>query len=192
MTDAARRLTYNQERGSGGQGRAPEPRYLAIGRVVGVHGVRGELTVEILTEDPNRFRLLDRVFIGPEDEEPTPWGLTGYRLHHGRALLKLAGCDDRTCAETFRSQLVQVRRKDALPLAEGEHYEYEILGLHVRTEAGEQLGTVVEILDTGANDVYVVRGPDRHEILIPAMDSVIHEIDTETGWLVIELPEGLL
>jgi 16S rRNA processing protein RimM len=192
VDNAAQRLASDREWGSGGQRRAPEPHYLAIGRVVGAHGVQGELTVEILTEDPDRFRLLDRVFIGPEDEEPAPWHLKGYRLHKGRALLKLTGCDDRAMAETFRTQIVQVRREEALPLAEGEYYEYQIIGLGVRTVSGERLGTVVGIIDTGANDVYTVRGPDGREILVPALESVIRAIDLEAGWLVIQPPEGLL
>jgi 16S rRNA processing protein RimM len=189
---AASRLTSDQEWGSGVQRRAPEPHYLVIGQVVGVHGLRGELAVEILTESPGRFGLLDRVFVGLEDEEPVAWPLDGYRLHKGRALLKLGGCDDRTAAEAFRGLLVQVPRAEALPLAEGEYYEYQIVGLSVRTVAGQHLGEVVEVIDTGAHDVYAVKGPGRREILIPAIDSVIREIDLEAGWLVVELPEGLL
>jgi 16S rRNA processing protein RimM len=192
VANAAKRLTSDQERGSGGQRRAPEPRYLAIGQVVGVHGVRGELTVEILTESPDRFGLLNRVFVGLEDEEPVAWGLESYRLHKGRVLLKLAGCNDRTAAEAFRWQLVQVLREEALPLAEGEYYEYQILGLRVRTAANEYMGEVVEIIDTGAHDVYVIRDADGREILIPAIEDVIRNIDLEAGWLVIEPPEGLL
>jgi 16S rRNA processing protein RimM len=192
VDNAAKRLDLEQGWGSGGQRRAPEPHYLAIGRIVGAHGVRGELTVEILTEDPDRFRLLDRVFIGLEDEDPVPWALQGYRLHKGRALLKLVGCDDRTMAEGFRRQVVQVRREEALQLAEGEYYEYQILDLAVRTVSGESLGNVVEVIDTGANDVYLVRGPDGHDLLIPALESVIRAIDLEAGSLVVELPEGLL
>jgi 16S rRNA processing protein RimM len=192
VDNAAERRGSVEGWGSGGQGRTPEPHYLAIGRIVGAHGVRGELTVEILTEDPDRFRLLDRVYIGPEDEEPVSWRLSSYRLHKGRALLKLAGLDDRTAAEGFRSQIVQVRREEALPLAEGEYYEYQILGLAVRTVTGEALGTVADIIDTGANDVYAVRGPDGRELLIPALESVVRLVDLQAGWLVVELPEGLL
>jgi 16S rRNA processing protein RimM len=191
VADAARRPISEQQRGSGGQGRAPEPRYLAIGQVVGVHGVRGELTVEILTEAPNRFGLMARVFVGPDGEEPVAWKLEGYRLHKGRALLKLAGCDDRTTAETFRRCLVQVPREESLPLAEGEYYEYQILDLEVWTLDGECLGRVTEIIDTGANDVYVIESQDRLELLIPAIEGVIQKIDLEASRLMVELPEGL-
>jgi 16S rRNA processing protein RimM len=192
VDNAAERLTSDQERGSEGQGRASEPRYLAIGQVVGVHGIHGELTVQILTESPERFGLLERVFIGLEGEEPMSWRLESYRLHKGRALLKLVGCDDRDTAMTFHRQFVQVLREEALPLAEGEYYEYQIIGLDARTVAGELLGQVVDVIDTGANDVYVIMSPDRREILIPAIANVIREIDLKAGCLVVELPEGLL
>jgi 16S rRNA processing protein RimM len=120
------------------------------------------------------------------------WRLERYRLHKGRVLLKLAGCDDRAAAEAFRWQLVQVRREDALPLAEDEYYEYQILGLAVWTVTGDNLGNIVEIIDTGANDVYTIRGSNGHDILIPAIEEVIREIDLDAGRLTVELPEGLL
>ena len=183
-----------QKRGSGEQGRAPEPRFLAIGRVVGIHGVRGELKVEILTDDPHRFGLLQQVLVGLEDQEPVPWILEGYRLHKGHALLKLQGCDDRTAAEMLRGYYIQVHFEDALPLEEDEYFEHQIVGLQVWTAAGELLGEVAEILYTGANDVYVVRGgsPGRRDILIPAIEDVVLEVDLDGGRLVVELPEGLL
>jgi len=191
---AANRLMLGQGRGSGGQGRAPEPRYLTVGRVVGVHGVRGELKVKILTDDPHRFGLLDRVFVGPEGQEPVPWLLAGYRLHTGRALLKLGGCDDRATAETLRGYLIQVPLEEAIPLEEGEYFEHQILGLGVWTASGEYLGEVVEIIYTGANDVYVAHNatPGRHEILIPAIEDVVLEVDVKAGRLVVEPPDGLL
>ena len=183
-----------QKRGSGEQGRAPEPRFLAIGRVVGIHGVRGELKVEILTDDPHRFGLLQQVLVGLEDQEPVPWILEGYRLHKGHALLKLQGCDDRTAAEALRGYYIQVHFEDALPLEEDEYFEHQIVGLQVWTAAGELLGEVAEILYTGANDVYVVRGgsPGRRDILIPAIEDVVLKVDLDGGRLVVELPEGLL
>jgi 16S rRNA processing protein RimM len=191
---AAKRLLPEQERGSGGQRRAPEPHYLTVGRVVGVHGLQGELTVEILTDDPHRFARLDRVLVAPEGEEPVPWLLSGYRLHKGRALLRLAGCEDRPTAETFRGHLIQILREEAIPLEEGEYFEHQILGLGVWTVSGESLGEVMEIIYTGANEVYVVRGagPGHSEILIPAIEDVVLKVDLEAGRLVVKLPEGLL
>ena len=194
MDHAAKRLTTEEEWGSGGQGRAPEPRYLTVGIVMGPHGMQGELKVEVLTDDPHRFRLLKRVFVGLEDQEPVPWPLKGYRLHQQRALLRLEGCEDRATAETLRGYLVQIPREEAIPLEEGEYYEHQILGLGVWTVSGEHLGEIVEILYTGANDVYVIQSEDssRGEILIPAIKGVVLEVDLAAGRMVIELPEGLL
>lgn len=194
MNDAVPRQLAEGQRGSGQKVGAPEPHYLAVGQVVGVHGLRGELKVEILTDDPHRFRRLRRVFVGREDEEPVPRRLQGYRLHQGRALLKLEGCDDRAAAEALRGMLIQVPFKEALPLQEGEYYEHQIVGLSVWTTAGEHLGSVAEILYTGANDVYVVHStaPDRREILLPAIVQVVRQVDLDAGRLIVELPDGLL
>jgi 16S rRNA processing protein RimM len=191
---SAKRLTTDRQQGSGEQRRTPEPRFLLIGQVVGAHGTGGELKVQILTEDARRFGLLEQVFIGLEDEEPVARPLEGYRLHKGLALLKLKGCGDRNAAAAMRGYLVQVPRDQAIPLEEGEYFEHQILGLEVWTAAGEPLGKVVDILYTGANEVYVVQGPSlgRREVLIPAIEDVVLEVDLEAGRLVVELLEGLL
>jgi 16S rRNA processing protein RimM len=105
----------------------------------------------------------------------------------------LAGCDDRAVAETLRTYLIQVPLEEAIPLEEDEYFEHQILGLEVWTAAGELLGEVAEILYTGANEVYVVRGHSpRREILVPAIEDVVQVVDLEAGKLVVELPEGLL
>jgi 16S rRNA processing protein RimM len=167
---------------------------LAVGLVVGAHGIRGELKVELLTDDPRRFGRLSRVYLGPEAAEPVPRPLKGYRLHKGRALLQIEGCNDRNSAETLRGYLVQVPIEEAISLNEGEYFEHQILGLEVWTASGECLGQIEEIIHTGANDVYVVGdvGPDRREILIPAIKDVVLEVSLEAGRLVVELPEGLI
>ena len=191
---AAHRSTEDQMRGSGGQGRSSEPRFLTIGLVAGAHGLRGELKVAVLTDDPQRFGLLDRVFVGQEDESPVARAIEGFRLHKGRALLRLEGCYDRTAAEALRGYLVQIPSEEALPLEEGEYYEHQILGLEVWTASGEYLGELVEIIYTGANDVYVVQPADANgkDILVPALEDVVLDVDPDAGRLVVELPEGLL
>lgn len=180
--------------GSGKQRRDSEPRFLVIGKVLGAHGVGGELKVQVISEDPHRFGRMEQVYIGLEDGEPEPRALERFRLHKGNALLKLVGCDDRGTATSLRGYLLQVPIEDAIPLEDGEYYEYQILGLEVWTVSGEHLGRVVEVLATGANDVYLVHGtyPGHKEILIPALESVVLEIDLEGVRMVVELPEGLL
>ena len=194
MEDAARQPSQDQQRGSGARRQAPEPRFLAVGQVTGAHGILGEIKVTILTEDPQRFDRLSRVWLGRDEQEPIPWPLEGFRLHKGRALLKLKGCDDRSMAESLRPNLVLIPLKEAIPLEEDEYYEHQIVGLEVWTAGGERLGEIEDILYTGANEVYIVRGetPDRKEILIPAIEEVIVEIDLEAGRLTIEPLEGLL
>jgi 16S rRNA processing protein RimM len=167
---------------------------LSIGQIVGAHGIRGELKVEILTDDPHRFGLLERVYIGQDGEEPVPWAMEGYRLHKGRVLLKLAQCDDRTAAQAFRGLLVQVPFAEALPLQPGDYYEHQIVGLEVWTEDGRLLGEVAEILYTGANEVYVVRSVDPHQrdCLVPAIKDVVIQVDLDAGQITIDPIEGLV
>jgi 16S rRNA processing protein RimM len=190
---AAERLEPEQERGSGERGRTPEPRYLAVGQVAGAHGVRGELKVDILTDDPHRFGRLRQVYVGYEDQEPTPMLLKGYRLHKGRALLRLVGFDDRAAAQTLQGLFVYVSREEAIPLEQGEYFEHQILDLEVWTVDGEYLGRVADIIYTGANEVYLIRGtgPGLREILLPAIKDVVLEVDLDAGRLVVRLLEGL-
>jgi len=169
--------------------RRSEPRYLVVGRIVRPWGVRGELKVEILTEDPARFEQLEAVYVGPQF---VSYRLEGARLHRGVVLLKLAGCDDRNAAEGLRDLLVQVAMEDALPLKEGEYWVHQIVGLEVWTTEGDLLGLVQEVLETAANDAYVVRDRSGREVLIPALRSVVLEIDLAAGRMLVELPEGLM
>jgi len=147
------------------------------------------LKAEILTEDPARFEGLETVYVGPQY---LPYRLERARLHQGAVLLKLAGCDDRDAAEALRDLLVQVAIEDTLPLEEGEYWLYQILGLEVWTTEDELLGVVQEILETRANDVYVVQDRGGRQVLVPALDSVVLDINLEAGRMLVALPEGLV
>ncbi|MBC8264225.1 MAG: 16S rRNA processing protein RimM [Anaerolineales bacterium] len=164
------------------------PRYLVIGRVAKPWGMWGEVKVEVMTDFPDRFSLLRKVYLGPE---AVPFALKGFRLHKGAALLKLEGCHDRTTVEKLRGQLVQIPIEEAIPLEQDEYYEHQIVGLAVWTAGGEYLGKVDEVISTGANDVYLVRGEGR-EVLIPAIEDVVLEINLAQGRMVVELMEGLI
>jgi 16S rRNA processing protein RimM len=112
------------------------------------------------------------------------------RLHQGVVILKLGGCDTRNDAETLRNQWLQIPAEEALPLEEGEFFYYQLVGLQVETAAGEVLGELQEILQTGANDVFVVRGPGG-ELLLPDIPDVILDVDPEAGRIVVQIPAGL-
>ena len=174
-------------RGSGSH-RTPEPRYLAIARVVKPFGVRGELKLKVLTGFPEKLERLLRVYVG---KEATPHQVMRFHWHGDELLLQLADVRDPDAAEELRGQLVQIAHEDATPLEPGQYYEHQIIGLSVVTTNGEPLGQVVKVLSTGANDVYVVHGP-RGEVLLPARVEVVRAIDLDAGTMTVTLLPGLL
>ena len=184
--------TKRDSGGSGGR-RTPEPRYLLVGRVLRPHGVRGELRVQIITDYPERLAQHNCFYLARPDfpQEVRRYPVEGLRVHKKVLLLKLDGCDDRNVADELRGMLVQIPIEEAVPLEEGEYYLFQLIGVQVETESGEWLGRVVEVIETGANDVYVVRGP-RGEVLLPAVDEVVLGLDLESKRMVVHLLPGLL
>jgi 16S rRNA processing protein RimM len=178
--------------GSGGA-RTPEPRYLAVGQVLRPHGVRGELRVQIITDYPGRLGGCAHFHLAPPEspEAARCYPVEELRRHREVLLLKLSGCDDRNAAEELRGMLVQIPIEEAVPLEEGEYYHFQLIGVRVETEDGEWLGQVVEVLATGANDVYVVRGP-QGEVLLPAIEDVVRELDLASKRMVVHLLPGTL
>jgi len=180
----------SRRRGSGRAINSTEPRFVAIGRIVQPHGVRGEVSVEVLTDFPERFDTLEVVYLGSASEAEARQ-VKAARWHQDRVLLSFEGCEDRTAAEGLRGLLVQIPIEEAMPLPEGEYYAYDLIGLDVVTVEGEALGRVDDILFTGANDVYVVVGP-RGQILLPAIADVVERIDLSAGQVVVRLMDGLV
>jgi 16S rRNA processing protein RimM len=178
--------------------------YLIVARVLRAHGVNGELSCEIITEFPERFQKTKRVFLSPPvnpgsmeplaGTAPQPMAVKQARLapHRGQAevILHLADVSDRDAAEKLRGWLVQVPEREAWKLPRGRFYWHQILGLRVVTSEGETIGTVAEIIETGANDVYVVKG-DGRERLIPAVKQFVQEIAPERGEMVVSLLPGM-
>lgn len=170
--------------------RRSEPRYLAIGRVTRAHGLRGEVSITVLTDFPERFRTTDWVYLGNEFEA-APHRLVSHRRHKNNILLTLDGITNRAQAEQLKGQFVQVPVEDAVPLPEGTYYLFQLLDLDVKTTTGELLGTIVDILETGANDVYVVQN-NKDQVLLPAIPDVVKSIDLEKGRMLVELLDGLI
>lgn len=170
--------------------RQPELRYLAIGRIIRAHGLRGELSAVVLTDFPERFETTEWVYLGNEFEA-TPYRLQSFRWHKQNVLLTLEGVTNRTQAELLRGQLVQVPLEEAVSLPAGSYYLYQLIGLKVEDTAGQFLGTIKEVLETGANDVYVVarEGP---ALLLPAIPDVIKQVDITRGIMVVHLMDGLI
>ncbi|MCL4251559.1 MAG: 16S rRNA processing protein RimM [Anaerolineae bacterium] len=170
------------------------PEYLVLGKLLRPHGVRGEVRMHVLTAYPERLADLEYVYLS-EDEagtSVTAYMLEHVRLHQGYALLTLGGIDGRDQAEPLRQLYVLVDMDHAVPLEEGEFYLYELIGVEVSTVEGERLGTLVDVIETGANDVYVIKSDTYGEVLIPAIDRVIVETDIDARKMTVQLPEGLL
>jgi 16S rRNA processing protein RimM len=165
-----------------------EPRFLVIGQVRKPHGIRGEVRVTPHTELPERFSWLERVFVG--SNHPQPMVVEGVRLHGDTILLKLQGYDNRNEAEALRGQMLQVPEAEAIPLAEGEYFLFQLEGLQVVSDEGKDLGELVEVIETKANNVFVVHG-DGGELLLPDTSEVIQKIDFENGRMIVHLLAGL-
>lgn len=157
---------------------------LSIGRIVGASGLRGDVRLRIWTHFPERIPRLERVYLEGEER---PRRLLGARLQGDIAVLRLEGIATREAAEGLRGQIVRIDLEQAAPLGEDEYYQFQLLGIEVVDEAGESLGELVEIIETGANDVYVVRG-SRGETLLPALRSVILDVDLERGRMTVRPP----
>jgi 16S rRNA processing protein RimM len=166
-----------------------EPRFLVVGQVRKPHGVRGEVRVTPYTELPERFTWLEQVYVGQVN--PTPVAIESVRFHHDTILLKLAGYDDRSGAEALRGQWLQVPEEEGIPLEEGEYYLFQLEGFLVYSDQGNLLGRLVEVMETKANNVFVVRG-ELGEILLPDIDEVVQEIDIENGRMTVHLLTGLI
>lgn len=163
---------------------------IAVGEVIKPQGIHGELKVIPLTSSIGRFGEIRRVYwkyAGGLRE----LFLEGYRPFKSFVLLKFTGIDNLTDAEQLGRGLIYIPRSERPKLPKGQFYLDEIEGLEVYTTAGEFLGKITQILQTGSNDVYCVTGKTR-EILIPALKHVIQAVTLEQGRMVVELPAGLL
>jgi len=179
---------------STGQG-THEPAFLILGRIMRPHGVRGELRIQVVTKYPERIAQLNTVYIGPDPYDTrtaTACKVQGVRRHREQLLIRVAGVTTRDDAEQFRGQLLMVALEDAIPLNEGEYYVYQVLNARVVTTEGEELGRVSEVLETGANDVFIVQGGARGEVLIPDVPHVVLSVDIENKVITVDPPPGLL
>jgi 16S rRNA processing protein RimM len=167
--------------------------YIAVGQVVGPHGIRGEVKVEPLTDFPERFRKGAQVYLGLATDSPdvVPTEIAAARPHQGRWLVSFDQIKNRNAAEALRGQYLLIPEADAMPLGEHENYAHDLIGLEVVTTDGALLGRMAEILFTPANDVYIVRGP-QGEVLIPATRDVVLFVDLPNRRMTVALPEGLL
>ncbi|KAF0112078.1 MAG: 16S rRNA processing protein RimM [Chloroflexi bacterium] len=163
-----------------------EPVYLAIGKLQRTHGVKGEILMDILTDFPERIKKGNYVYIGAHYRE---YIISTIRPANKKYLMSFEGLEDCDQAAILRNQMVFIKTKNANVLPEDKFYHHEIIGMTVYDESGNSLGTVNEILVTGANDVYVISPQEGEEILVPAIKTVVLSIDREKRKMIVRLPE---
>jgi 16S rRNA processing protein RimM len=168
---------------------------MEIGVVTRPHGIQGEVRVQIPLEYADALLAVTYVYVeAPAAREPAEKRrrrVQASRMHQDVWLLKLEDADTRDDAEALRGAFISVQVEDMPDLGDEAFYIHELLGLRVVGTDGLELGELVEVLTTGANDVYVVKG-DGREVLLPAIPSVIQHIDLEAGVMTVAVPDGLL
>ena len=167
--------------------------YLRVGVITSPHGVHGEVKVFPTTDDPSRFLELETVLLdlggGNERKELT---IRQVRFFKNLVILGFEGITSRDQVEGWRQKELWITRDQAVELSEDENFIADLIGLFVRTDEGCALGTVTDVIQTGANDVYCVSGEDGKEILLPAIKDCILKVDLEKQEMLVHVLPGLL
>lgn len=164
-----------------------EPAYVLIGRLQKSHGVHGEITLRVFSDFPERIRRGKTVYVGTDYQAHK---ITGTRWKHDLLLLKLEGFDNPESVRELVGKDVFTAVKDLPALSEGRYYHHQLIGLRV-FEGEEDLGVLAAIMETGANEVYIVDQADGSELLLPAIPEVILKVDLEQKRMEVHLLEGL-
>lgn len=164
---------------------------LQVGIITSTHGVRGEVKVYPTTDDPRRFRRLKEVVLDT-GREKLNLEIEGVKFFKQCVILKFKGLDNINDIEKYRQKSLYVTRKNAVRLQRDEYFIADLIGLKVQDEDGKELGTVKDVIETGANDVYEVEMADGKSLLLPAIKQCILNVDVENGTMQVHVLEGLL
>ena len=160
---------------------------VVVGRIIRSHGLDGSLRIQSLSDNPTRFQAGNTLTIAGQ----TRIVASCHHLPDGHALLRLEGLNDPYAARRLSGEWLIAPTDSEPQLPEGEYYHYQLVGLTVITDQGENLGTIQEVLETGSNDVYVVASDSGEEVLLPAIEQVIKRIDLASGKMLVHLIDGL-
>ncbi len=163
--------------------------YLVVGEVLKPWGFKGEVKVKIITDYPKQLVKHKTVYLG---RQARAFQVESARLHSGYILMKFEGYETEDSVAKLRGEIIKIPAAEAVKLPKGQYYQHQIIGLNVVTKGGEPVGKLTEILETGANDVYLVRTADNKEILLPAIKSVVKKIDLDKKTMTVELMPGLV
>ena len=166
-----------------------EPEYLVVGFLRRPHGVKGEMLMDVHTDFPERIKTGMTVFVGDDYQ---PMVIASRRGHAKGMLIRFRGIKTPEDAGLYRNTWVYVPTADRPSLPEGEYYHHQLIGLNVVTDDDFELGILADIVETGANDVYVIRDADGKETLLPAIPLVILDVDLVARQMRVHLLDGLI
>lgn len=161
-----------------------------VGVITSPHGLRGEVKVYPTTDDPSRFKILKELILREKRSERV-LKVRSVKFFKQFVILGFEGLNRIEDVESLRQCPLLVERKDAVPLEEDEYYIADLIGLSVRREDGTEIGTLKEVLETGANDVYVVGREGQKDLLLPAISQCILDVQPEEGFITVHILEGL-
>lgn len=164
---------------------------LQVGVISSTHGVRGEVKVFPTTDDVTRFRQLKKVYLDT-GREMLPLEIQNVKFFKQFAILKFKGIDNINDIEKYRGKSLMIDREDAVDLDEDEYFIADMIGMKVYTEDGSEFGTLKDVMETGANDVYIIDSLEHGEVLIPAITECILDVDMDEERMTIHLMEGLV
>lgn len=164
---------------------------LQVGVITQTHGVRGEVKVFPTTDDVNRFKKLKQVILDT-GKETMPLEIQSVKFFKQFVILKFKGIDNINDIEKYKRCSLYVTREHAVALEEDEYFIADMIGMEVCTEDGNIFGTLRDVIETGANDVYVIENAEHGEVLVPAIKECIRSVDIEKGQMMIHLMDGLI
>lgn len=164
---------------------------LQVGVISSTHGIRGEVKVFPTTNDAARFKQLKKVFLDTGREQRL-LEIESVKFFKQFAILKFKGINTINDIEKYKGRSLLVDREDAVELEEDEYYIADMIGMEVYTEDGVSFGTLRDVMETGANDVYIIDSKEHGEVLVPAIKACIRKVDIAAGRMEIHLMEGLI
>ena len=164
---------------------------LKVGVITQTHGVRGEVKVFPTTDDAARFKKLKHVMLDT-GKETLPLEIQGVKFFKQFVILKFKGIDNINDIERYKRCPLLIERENAVPLEEGEYFIADMIGMKVITDEGENFGILKDVMETGANDVYVIEHPSEGEVLVPAIKECILDVDIENRQMKIHVMNGLI
>ena len=164
---------------------------LKVGVVTSVHGIKGEVKVFPTTDDSRRFKKLKQVYLDTS-KEMLPLEIEGVKFFKQMVILKFKGYENPDDVMKFRQKELWIDRKDAVRLSKDEYFIADLIDMEVCDEEGKLIGTLKDVISTGANDVYAVETPEGKEVLFPAIRQCILDVDTEARKMTVHVMEGLL